>query len=393
MAAAEATTTQRKNAGNADAAPMLSIVVPTYNEKGNMEPLLTGLAETLDAAGISFEVIVMDDNSPDGTAAEVERLRRGGLDRVRCVVRTGPRGLSPAVIDGYRECRGAVWLVMDADLSHPIEAVPRLYRRVADGGADICVGSRHCAGGGIADWPLHRRVISCGAALLARPLTPCTDPMAGFYAIRPAVIDGVELNAAGFKILLEILVKGTYRTLAEEPIVFRDREVGESKLSRGVMLAYVAHLVRLYLYPGSAPLVKFLFVGGCGTLLDLALFSLLMAAVFHHNDAWATVAQLVSFCCALAWNFAWNSRWTFSRPARAKDAPSPAQQRAARTAALAKYVVLNVVSFAFRTVVFRTLQRTLHVSRFPYLQLLLLAVILMATAINFVGSKLWAFKN
>lgn len=364
---------------------MLSIVVPTYNEKGNMEALLTGLTRTLDAEGISFEVIVMDDDSPDGTAAEVERLRRGGLDRVRCVVRKEERGLSAAVVAGFRECRGAVWLVMDADLSHPIEAVPRLYRRVA-AGADVCVGSRHCAGGGIADWPLRRRVISRGAALLARPLTPCSDPMAGFFALRPAVVAGATLNAAGFKILLEILVKGSYRTLAEEPIVFRDREVGESKLTRGVMLAYLAHLARLYLHPGSAPLVKFLLVGATGTLLDLALFSLLMATVFAHNDARATVAQLLSFAAALAWNYTWNSRWTFRC--------GPDQQQARSTAAtLPKYVALNALSFALRTVLFRTLQNAFHVTRFPYLQLLLLFVILVATIINFVGSKLWAFKN
>jgi len=372
---------------------MLSIVVPTYNEKGNMEPLLTGLTKTLDEAGIEFEVIIMDDNSPDGTAEEVERLKKAGMTRVRCVVRKENRGLSPAVIDGYKECRGGVWLVMDADLSHPIEAVPRIYRRIVDDGADICVGSRHCPGGGIEDWPLKRKIISFGAAMLARPLTSCSDPMAGFYAIKPDVIDGVELNAEGFKILLEILVKGVYEKVVEEPIVFRDREIGESKLSSGVMVNYIMHLIRLYMYPGSAPLIKFLVVGGCGTVIDLCLFSLLMSFVFQKNEEYATIAQLISYSCALTWNFTWNSRWTFKKKSSKKNPLTPEQERKNYISAMMKYIVLNVVSFIFRTIMFHTLQGMFQVKEFPYLQILLLCCIWTSTIINFIGSKLWAFNN
>ena len=373
--------------------PMLSIIVPTYNEKGNMEPLLTGLTKTLDEAGIKFEIIVMDDNSPDGTAEEVKRLQNEGLTRVRCVVRTENRGLSPAVIDGYKQCRGGVWLVMDADLSHPIEAVPRIYRRIVDDGADICVGSRHCPGGGIEDWPLKRRIISFGAAMLARPLTSCSDPMAGFYAIKPDVIDGVDLNAEGFKILLEILVKGVYEKVVEEPIVFRDREIGESKLSSGVMVNYISHLIKLYMYPGSAPLIKFLVVGGFGTIIDLTLFTLLMSLIFHGDKNYATLAQVFSYCCALAWNFTWNSRWTFKKPVNKKNPISPEQERKNYYSALVKYVVLNIVSFIFRSIVFNTLKEKFDVKEFPYLQILLLCSIWTASIINFVGSMLWAFSN
>ena len=373
--------------------PLLSIVVPTYNEKGNMEPLLRGLERTLDEAGRELEVIVMDDNSPDGTAGEVERLRGKGLVCTRCVVQTEEHGLSPAVVDGFKQCCSGVWLVMDADLSHPVDAVPRLYRRIVDGGADVCVGSRHCAGGGIEDWPLVRRVVSFAAAALARPLTACTDPMAGFFAIRPEVVEGVQLNAAGFKILLEILVKGHVGTLAEEPIVFRDREVGESKLTRGVMLSYVAHLARLYAFPGTAPLVKFLFIGGVGTAIDVGLFTLLTALVFGHRDALVFVAQLVSFAAALAWNFHCNANWTFAQSTDASSRMTPAQQQQRTRRALGKYLVLNAASFVLRTVVFRLLRSALGVQGFPWLQLLLLAVIFMATAINYLGSKLWAFAS
>jgi len=370
--------------------PMLSIIVPTYNEKGNMEPLLTGLTRTLDDAGIEFEVIIMDDNSPDGTAEEIKRLQLAGMTRIRCIVRKENRGLSPAVIYGYKECRGGIWLVMDADLSHPIEAVPRIYRRMVDDGADICVGSRHCPGGGIEDWPLRRRIISFGAAMLARPLTSCSDPMAGFFAIKPDVIDGVELNADGFKILLEILVKGVYEKVVEEPIVFHDREIGESKLSNGVMIKYIMHLIKLYLYPGTAPLIKFLIVGGCGTVIDLCLFSLLTSFIFSSD--YATLAQLISYSCALSWNFFWNSRWTFKKVNNKRNPISPEEERRNHYSAMMKYIVLNIISFIFRTIMFHTLQSIFQVENFPYLQILLLCCIWTSTIINFIGSKLWAFN-
>jgi len=188
--------------------PLLSVIVPTYNEKGNMQKLFVGLTSALEQHGVPHEIIVMDDVSPDGTAAEVGSLAESMFKRARVVERRGkPRGLSPAVIDGFAEARGDVLLVMDADLSHPVEVVPLLYRSIVEQGADIAVGSRHVRGGGIQHWPLHRRIISFGAAAMARPLTSCSDPMSGFFALRPEVIRNARLNASGFKILLEILVK------------------------------------------------------------------------------------------------------------------------------------------------------------------------------------------
>ena len=211
--------------------------------------------------------------------------------------------------------------------------------------------------------------------------------------LRPEVVDGVQLNAAGFKILLEILVKGHVHRLAEEPIVFRDREVGESKLTRGVMANYVAQLVRLYMYPGSAPLVKFLFIGGVGTVIDIGLFTLLTTLVFGHSNTLVLVAQLISFAAALAWNYYCNANWTFAPSASTSSKLTPAEQQQRAHRALVKYLVLNVASFVFRAVVFRLLKSMLGVQQFPWLQLLLLGVILMATAINYLGSKLWAFSN
>ena len=375
--------------------PLLSVIVPTYNEAGNMEKLLTGLKETLEAADIPYEIIVMDDNSPDKTSEKVEEVAAAHHIPARCVVRTSNRGLSPAVMDGYKEAKGDVQLVMDADLSHPISAVPALYKAIAEEGADIVVGSRHCPGGGIEDWPLKRRVISLGAALLARPLTACRDPMAGFYAIRPSVIDGVQLDAAGFKILLEILVKGRYSVLREVPITFRDREVGESKLGSRVIFNYIFQLIQLYLYPGSAPVLKYLFVGGCGAILDILIFSLLMTYAFANNREYAIYAQAISFCCSLAFNFTLNNLWTFpARPDPKHDGDDAKEQPKKKNtvAKLVKYVVISGITFAVRTFLLQFLQERFHVTEFPYVQLLLLGVIFVCSIISFTGSKLWAFK-
>lgn len=379
MAKKAAGNKEKKKSGNGSK-PTLSVIVPTYNEKGNMKPLINGLTETLNNASIPFEIIVMDDNSPDGTADEVRRL---GNPKARVVVRTSDRGLSPAVIQGYSEARGDIYLVMDADLSHPISAVPEIYRRIAEEGADVVVGSRHTAGGGIEDWPFVRRVISFGAALMARPLTSCTDPMAGFFAIKPSVIKGVKLNAAGFKILLEVLVKGNYSNLQEVPITFRDREVGESKLTRGVMINYITHLIHLYLYPGSAPFFKFLFVGGVGAIFDILIFSTLVALL---GQDYALLAQVPAFAVSFLWGYFLNKNWTFYNPSKPQPPPEEARKQ------FVKAFVLALVALAIRIPLFKVIRDATGVKEAPWLQVVQLAVIVIVSIFNFIGSKLWAYK-
>jgi len=226
------------------AAPALCVIVPTYNERENIGPLVRGVFAALRPHGIPAEVLVVDDDSPDGTAGAARELAREYP--VRVLVRRGERGLASAVLAGFSEARAAIVGVMDADLSHPAEALPALYEAVATGGAEIAVGSRRVPGGGVEQWPLSRRVISRVAGLLARGLTTLRDPTSGYFLFRREILDGVRLAPVGYKICLEVVVRTRSRAVREIPIVFRDRTHGRSKLGSGVTADYLRHLWSLY---------------------------------------------------------------------------------------------------------------------------------------------------
>ncbi|MEP7004275.1 MAG: polyprenol monophosphomannose synthase [Chloroflexota bacterium] len=216
---------------------MLSIVVPTYNEAGSLPKLAERLHTAL--AGREWELVVVDDGSPDGTADVAEAL--APRIPVRVVRRAGKAGLASAVVAGFTAARGDVLLVMDADLSHPPEVVPALADAIANG-ADLAVGSRYVTGGGVMDWPLKRRVVSRIACLMGNSLVPVRDATSGFFALRRAVIEGVKLNQIGFKIGFEVIARGRYKKVVEVPYTFRDRELGASKFGRREIVQYVVQL-------------------------------------------------------------------------------------------------------------------------------------------------------
>lgn len=226
--------------------PLVSIVVPTYNERDNLSCLAGKLFSALKAEGIRGELIVVDDNSPDGTADLARDLSR--RYPIRVVVRPGKNGLSSAVIEGWRVAKGEILGVMDADMSHPPEAIPRILRPILQKRSDISLGSRHVRGGRDEGLSPHRKLVSQGASLIARPLVPVKDPMSGLIFFRRQVIQGVHLNPMGFKIALEVLVKGTYDVVTEVPYVFNKRLNGESKLQGKEYVNYLRHVARLYGY-------------------------------------------------------------------------------------------------------------------------------------------------
>ncbi len=223
-----------------------SIVIPTYNESGGIERLIATLTEVFQANGLDGELVVVDDNSPDGTGAIVDSLT--GRYPVRCLHRPGKLGLSSGVIDGWRfarpesEALGAI----DADFSHDPKIVPAMVAALASGKYGLAVGSRYVKGGGITNWPLKRKITSIVACMLAWPLTPIRDITSGFILVKRTALEGVELDPIGFKIGLEVAAKAKYGKALEVPYVFTDRVVGESKLNGKEITNYLRQLRRIY---------------------------------------------------------------------------------------------------------------------------------------------------
>ena len=233
----------------------LSIIVPTYREADNVALLIERVFGALSSAGITAEMILVDDNSQDGS---LERVQALGKDYpVQMIVRRSERGLSTAVLHGFEHAKGDIFLVMDADLSHPPDRVADLYAAIESGEADFVFGSRYASGGETKDWPFVRKLNSWAATLLARPLTSATDPMAGFFCLhRRTWEQAAPLNPLGYKIGLELLIKGRCSRLKDVPIIFADRHAGKSKLTFTQQLLYLVHLKRLYFF--KRPLLSML---------------------------------------------------------------------------------------------------------------------------------------
>jgi len=223
----------------------LSIIIPTYNERENIRKLIEMLERIL--VDIDFEIVVVDDNSPDGTGEVAEELAKQ-YGNIRVIHRPGKLGLASAVIDGIRNSDGRYICVMDADLQHPPQVIPRMLR-YADKGYDLIVASRYTEQGGVLGWSLRRKITSRIATILAKILIPASrktsDPMSGFFMFRRGIVRVESLDPVGYKILLEILAKGKYEKVIDIPYVFQRREIGKSKLSSKEILEYVKHLIKL----------------------------------------------------------------------------------------------------------------------------------------------------
>lgn len=223
---------------------VLSVIVPTYNERESLPVLLERLAAA--HRSIPLEVIIVDDASPDGTGALAESLGPEAGMPVTVIHRAAKSGLASAVIEGAAASRGRILTVMDADLSHPPELLPA-FAAAIDAGAEIAVASRYVPGGGVARWPLWRKAASRGATWLARTVLslPVRDPLSGFFALRRELLLDPTYLGLGYKLLLEILVRHPRRRSVEVPYRFIDRQLGQSKLAAGEIWAFLQLLVRL----------------------------------------------------------------------------------------------------------------------------------------------------
>jgi len=226
----------------------LALIIPTLREVDNIGVLLYHVISVLDPIGFPFEIVVVDDDSQDGTEAAVNAISKQD-PRVRLLIRKGERGLSGAVLYGWIRTDAAILGVMDADLQHPPDVLPKLLAAMREG-ADLAIGSRYTEGGGFGAWNVFRKFISASATRitwpLQRPGVRATDPMSGLFMVRRACIEQVPLQRAGFKLLLDVLVRGRIRSVKEVPFTFALREKGVSKASLKVGWDYARLLLSLY---------------------------------------------------------------------------------------------------------------------------------------------------
>jgi dolichol-phosphate mannosyltransferase len=292
----------------------VSLVLPTYNEGKNITAVIEQLIPVLDSVeGLEYEIIVVDDDSPDRTW-EIALGLAERIPQLRVIRRQGERGLSTAVIRGWQIARGRVLAVMDADLQHPPEVVAKLCREMQRG-ADLGIASRHVEGGGVSDWSLVRRIISRGAQLIGFCLLPevigrISDPMSGFFMIRRTSIQDRPLSPLGYKILVEVLGRGKVGWIAEVPYTFRERAEGTSKLTNKIYFEYFQHLFRLRLYLLQvSSFFRFCAVGASGVVIDMSILYLLSDPSTLH---WGlTRSKFLAAEAALLNNFIWNDMWTF----------------------------------------------------------------------------------
>lgn len=356
---------------------MVSVILPTYNESENIKVIVPQIFDVLNSSRMEGEVVIVDDNSPDGTAEVAIGLARDYP--IKVCVRENERGLATAVMKGFELASGDICIVMDADLSHPVEKIPGMVQPILEGKCDATVGSRYTLGGGCENWPFMRRFISKFSGLLARGLTRLTDPTSGFMAIRKDALNGVKLDPVGWKIVLEAIIK-TRARFQEVPIVFADRQIGESKLGTRVQAEYIVHLWKLYLfkYPVAFQFITFCIVGFMGLLVDTAV---LMGFVeIAHLDP--RLAAVFAFIVAVSSNYLLNRWWTFDTVKITKVAIS-----------YAWFVVVCIIGLLIRLGVMHLLIEFCNMGLGYRYVLASIIGIFAATMFNFVGTKFIAFSK
>ena len=289
--------------------PALSIVSPTYNERSNIRPLVEAISAVM--GDVAWELIIVDDDSPDGTWREVAAVAREGWP-VRCIRRVGRRGLASAVVEGAMSASADIVAVMDADMQHDESLLPRMLSILRTSDTDVVVASRHAEGGGLGDWAQSRRRMSAFATWSSRILIgdSVSDPMSGFFMTRRAVFDATiyDLSQQGYKILLDVLTSSPRPLkVAEVPYVFRDRRSGESKVDAMIIIEYAFLLIEKATRGLIPPrFVLFSSVGFMGLAVHLTVLKGMkqLGATFLPAQIAATVA-------AMTFNYVLNNMITY----------------------------------------------------------------------------------
>lgn len=354
----------------------LSIIVPTYNEAKNLPLLVEKIALAL--ADVKFEILIMDDQSEDGTR-DVCRLLTNKYP-LRLIVSSGrARDLSLSVCDGIASANASFVIVMDADLSHPPDMINVMLDEIVQHPSSFIIGSRYIKDGSFdRNWSIWRFINSYFATLIARPLVNCSDPMSGFFIFNKSRVELSKLSPIGYKIGLELMVRGQFDRIQELPIQFKDREVGESKMNLDQQLKYLRHLRRLYLYKfgNLAEFVHFGFVGASGFLVDIAFYYSLQVLGFPH-----LVARALSFLPAVSWNWILNRLTTFGER---KKRPKARQW--------IEFVVTGVFGFALNYGVYAAL--TTKIEFFDEYRILgLIAGVACGSIFNFGAASLFVYSE
>jgi len=356
---------------------MISIILPTYNEAENIKIIIPMLNNLFVNEDIQSEIIIVDDNSSDGTAGIALTLAERYPVRVH--VRKNERGLSSAVMKGFELAEGVICVVMDADLSHPIEKIPAMVKPILENRCDAVIGSRYLDGGGWERFSLLREIVSRMAGFLARGVTTLSDPTSGFMAIRKSIINEIRLDPLGWKIVLEATVMANPR-IQEIPIMFAERRKGDSKLDFKAQFDYIRHLWRLYCYKYTRTFqfLRFCLVGTTGLLLDTAvLVSLVEFASFDPR-----IAAIFAFFITVSWNYVLNRIWTFNHGEKIKTIFS-----------YLSFIAVCLIGLGIRIWIMHLLIKYAEMGESPWYILASVLGIVAATVFNFYGSKYLAFSE
>jgi len=353
----------------------LSLVIPTYNEKENILKLIKKVQEEFKENKIDGEIIIVDDNSPDGTGNILEELKKE-QENIKVIHRKEKLGLSSAVLEGWKIADGEILGVMDADLSHSPEKIKELFSIIEKGEADFTIGSRYIQGGKIKGWNLKRKLMSKTATLLARVYTKVKDPMTGFFMIKKNCIKNKKINPKGFKILLELIIKADYQKIKEIPITFVNRVEGKSKAGTKEILSYLQNLVGYLKYKKSITweFFKFVVVGGIGTFVNVLILYLLTEKV----GIYYLFSAIISFIVAMTNNFILNKIWTFKENMKFNAGK--------------KYLQFGLVSLSALLVNLIFLYIFTEIFGIYYIISQILAIGI-ALIINFLGNKIWTFSK
>jgi dolichol-phosphate mannosyltransferase len=373
----------------------VSIIIPTYNESENIVQVLKSIGEHI-PKDIATEAIVVDDNSPDGTGKIVEDYINDAQNKtgytIDVIHRKTKSGLSSAILEGIQHSSGEAVVVMDSDFSHPPKIIPQLIEEIKISKYDIAIASRYTKGGEVSGWSTKRKLISKTAKGIAKAGLGVneSDPMSGFFAFRRKILEGIKLDAIGYKMLLEILVKTKGAKVKEIPYTFTNRTHGSSKLDSSTMLDYVRSVWKLYRYGHKAEdsdtrvsirfvskAGRFYTVGASGLLVNYLVSLLFADAIVNF---WYIHATIIGIIVSMSSNFILNKIWTF------EDRNFEAKKTLAQ---YGKFVGFSSLGALIQIGMVYVLVDNYQVL---YPVALILAVIVAASS-NFILNKKWTFKE